>query len=107
LSIATGKTAPKKGSIKDSASGSQRVAPKSNSNSAKKGQGSTKTTKKGKMETNLDKFIGDAQSEKVVVKPTLVSKETVLSNSSFKVNKKKRTTINIEDEESFVEREAT
>jgi len=85
LSLSVDKTASKKGTIKDSASGSQRVPPKSNSNSAKKGQGSTKTTKKGKMETHLDKFIGDAQSEKVVVKPTLVSKETVLSNSSFKV----------------------
>jgi hypothetical protein len=61
------------------------------------------------METHLDKFIGDAQSEKVVVKPTLVSKETILSNSSFKVKKNNnaRTTINIEDEESFAVREPT
>jgi hypothetical protein len=59
------------------------------------------------METHLDKFIGDAQSEKVNVKPALVSNETIISNSSFKVDRKKRTTINIEDEESFAVREPT
>ena len=61
------------------------------------------------METHLDKFIGDAQSEKVNVKPALVSNETIISNSSFKVKRKNnaRTTINIEDEESFAVREPT
>ena len=83
LSLSVDKTASKKGTIKDSASGSQRVPPKSNSNSAKKG--SKKSTKKGIMETHLDEFVGDVQSEKVKVKPALVSNETIISNSSFKV----------------------
>jgi hypothetical protein len=59
------------------------------------------------METHLDEFVGDTQSETVLVKPALVSKETIISNSSFKIKKKKRTMINIEDEESYAVREPT
>jgi hypothetical protein len=37
------------------------------------------------MESRLDKFVGDAQSERLAVKPALVTKEATLSKSSFKV----------------------
>jgi len=61
------------------------------------------------MESTLDKFVGDAQSERLAVKPALVSKEAILSNSSFKMAKKPnaRQLLQEEKELSFAERQPT